>query len=358
MSLLHITVMNAKHKILVVDDEDDVAQLIRQKFRRQIREQEYEFVFAQNGLEALAKLQQNPDTEMVFSDINMPEMDGLTLLEKLDETSPLLKTVIISAYGDMANIRTAMNRGAFDFITKPVDFQDFERTLQKTLKFSQQLKDTIRAVQENNILKMYVDDSVLRFMCCEEFESSLLVNETIDATIAFMDISGFTAISEREPPDVVVSLLNKYFDIIVKAVIAEGGNVDKFMGDAVLAVFKDKDHLARAIRAALSVKTCIQSMEDPLSGTQTFVPKVSTGINTGEVVSGNIGSATLRRFDYTVIGDVVNTAQRLQSVAKPGQILINEETFDKAKSLFKCQKIGEIPLKNKANPVTVFEVQE
>lgn len=349
--------MSAKHKILVVDDEDDIGQLIRQKFRREIREQEYEFVFAQNGREALAKLHDHPDTDMVFSDINMPEMDGLTLLDKLGEVSPLLKTVIISAYSDMANIRVAMNRGAFDFICKPIDFQDFERTLLKTLQSCQQIKDTIQAVQENNILKMYVDNSVLRFMCCKEFENSLLVNETIEASIVFIDIAGFTAISEREPPDVVIHLLNKYFDIIVKAIIAEGGYVDKFMGDAVLAVFKDADHLTRAIRAALAVNACIQSIADPLSGAQTFSPKVSIGINTGEVVSGNVGSATLRRFDFTVIGDVVNTAQRLQSAAKPGQILINQSTFEKVGvHPFQIQKVGEVQLKNKANAVTVFEV--
>lgn len=348
--------MNAKHKILVVDDEDDISQLIRQKFRREIREQQYEFVFAQNGRDALAKLSENPDTDMVFSDINMPEMDGLTLLDRLTEVSPLLKTVIVSAYSDMANIRVAMNRGAFDFICKPLDFQDFERTLLKTLQTCQQVKDTVRAVQENNILKMYVDDSVLRFMCCKEFENSLLVNETIQATVVFVDIAGFTAISEREPPDVVIHLLNKYFDIIVKAIIAEGGYVDKFMGDAVLAVFKDADHLARAIRAAKSVNACIQSIADPLSGEQTFSPKVSIGVNTGEVVSGNVGSATLRRFDFTVIGDVVNTAQRLQSVAKPGQILLSQATADQVSSHFQVQKIGEMSLKNKASAVTVYEV--
>ncbi len=348
--------MSAKHKIMVVDDEDDVAQLVRQKFRRQIKAGEYDFIFAQNGNDALAKLHDHPDTEMVFSDINMPEMDGLTLLSRIAQDSPLLKTVIISAYSDMENIRMAMNRGAFDFICKPLDFQDFERTLLKTLESCQQLRDTIRAVQENNILKMYVDNSVLRFMCCREFEASLLVNETVEATIAFIDISGFTAISEREPPDVVIRLLNKYFDIIVKAIIAEGGYVDKFMGDAVLAVFKQDDHLPRAIRAALSVNACIQSIEDPLSGTQTFFPKVSIGINTGEVISGNVGSATLRRFDFTVIGDVVNTAQRLQSVAKPGQILLNQATFGQVGEQFQGRKIGEMPLKNKANLVTVFEV--
>jgi class 3 adenylate cyclase len=349
--------MSAKHKILVVDDEDDVEQLIRQKFRRQVREQEYEFVFAKNGVDALAKLRENPDTEMVFTDINMPEMDGLTLLEKITGEYPLIKTVIISAYSDMDNIRTAMNRGAFDFICKPFDFEDFERTLLKTLESCRQLRETVRAVQENNILKMYVDDSVLRFMCCKEYESYLLSNETIEASIVFIDICGFTSISEKEAPDVVVHLLNKYFDIIVKEIIAEGGYVDKFMGDAVLAVFKGDDHLGRAIRAALAVNACIGKTEDPLSATQAFLPKVSIGINTGDVISGNVGSTTLRRFDFTVIGDVVNTAQRLQSAAKCGQILINEATFQKAGERFHCQKIGDVALKNKANPVTVYEVR-
>ena len=154
----------------------------------------------------------------------------------------------------------------------------------------------------------------------------------------------------------VISLLNKYFDIIVKEIITQGGYVDKFMGDAVLAVFREKDHLARALRAALSINARIQSTEDPLSGTQSFLPKVSIGINSGDVISGNVGSATLRRFDFTVIGDVVNTAQRLQAAAKCGQILINQQTFEKAGAQFKCQKVGEVALKNKATRETVWEV--
>jgi class 3 adenylate cyclase/CheY-like chemotaxis protein len=348
--------MSARYKILVVDDEDDVAQLIRQKFRRQIREQEYEFVFAPNGVEALSRLREHPDTDIVFSDINMPQMDGLTLLEKIGEANPLLKTVIISAYGDMANIRTAMNRGAFDFICKPFDFEDFEQTLNKALKTATQIKETIQAIQENNILKMYVNNSVLQFMCCKQYEDSLLSTEIIEASILFVDIVGFTAISEQEEPGAVINLLNQYFDIMVKAIIAEGGYIDKFMGDAVLAVFRGENHLERAIRAALSINECTQSMERPTSGTQAFLPKVSIGVNPGEVISGNVGSATLRRFDFTVIGDVVNTAQRLQSVAKPGQILITQQAFDKAGDLFKYQKIGEVALKNKANPVGVYEV--
>lgn len=127
-------------KILVVDDEPDLEILIRQKFRKHIREQELQFVFARNGVEALEKVQAEPDIDLVLTDINMPEMDGLTLLTKLKEAHPLIKAVIVSAYGDMENIRTAMNRGAFDFLTKPINFQDLEITTSKTLEYVQQIK--------------------------------------------------------------------------------------------------------------------------------------------------------------------------------------------------------------------------
>jgi len=124
-----------KVKIMVVDDEVDLEPLIRQKFRRQIRSGEYDFIFAHNGLEALTKLIEHPDIGVILSDINMPEMDGLTLLLKLKELkNPSLKTVVVSAYGDMENIRTAMNRGAFDFLTKPINFEDLEITINKTLE--------------------------------------------------------------------------------------------------------------------------------------------------------------------------------------------------------------------------------
>lgn len=120
--------------ILVVDDEADLETLILQKFRREIRSGDIEFHFARDGIEALSVIDQNSQIEMVVSDINMPRMDGLTLLDKLQQSKEELSTVIVSAYGDMANIRTAMNRGAFDFLTKPIDFSDFESTISKTLR--------------------------------------------------------------------------------------------------------------------------------------------------------------------------------------------------------------------------------
>ncbi len=347
-----------KAKILVVDDESDLELLIKQKFRRQIREQQYEFTFAQNGADALKQLQQHPDTDIVLSDINMPEMDGLTLLVRLPEVSPLIKAVMVSAYGDMDNIRTAMNRGAFDFLCKPINFEDLEVTMQKTLKHVAQLRETLQAIKENNILKMYVDETVLKFMGRREFESSLTANETVEATVVFFDICGFTAIAERLPADEVVGLLNTYFDVMVKEIIAQGGYVDKFMGDAVMAVFRGEYHLDSAIDAALAVRSQFRTLQQPELGGETYRPEVSIGVNTGEMVSGNIGSASLRRLDYTVIGDAVNLSQRLQSVAKAGQIVISEHTYQRVKESFRCERVGEVILKNKTKPVVIYEVME
>ena len=344
-------------KILVVDDEADLEVLIKQKFRQKIREHQYEFVFAINGVKALEQLEQHNDVDIVLSDINMPEMDGLTLLSKINEQNTLLKSVIVSAYGDMENIRTAMNRGAFDFITKPVNFEDLEVTMEKTIKHVNQLKDTMRAIKENNILKMYVDETVLNFMGSREFETALMSNETIEASVAFIDICSFTTISENESPDKVVKLLNNYFDVMVKEIIAQGGFVDKFIGDAILAVFRGEYHLDRAVDACLAVRKKIQELPNE-TGDIFFSPKVSIGINSGEMISGNIGSATLKRLDYTVIGDAVNTAQRLQSAAKENQIIISETSYEKIKESFNCQKVGEVALKNKLNPVMIYEVMD
>lgn len=342
-------------KILVVDDEVDLEMLIKQKFRQKIREHQYEFVFAVNGNDALDKLQQHPDVDVMLCDINMPEMDGLTLLVKLKEISPIIKAVIVSAYGDMDNIRTAMNRGAFDFLTKPVNFEDLELTVQKTILYVTQLRETMKAIKENNILKMYVDETVLNFMGSREFESSLMVNETVEATVSFIDICSFTTISENESPDTVVKMLNNYFDVMVKEIIAQGGYVDKFIGDAIMAVFRDDYHLDRAIDACLAVRKQIEKLPN-LSENVSFSPKVSIGINSGEMISGNIGSANLRRLDYTVIGDVVNIAQRLQTAAGEGQIVINETSYEKVKESFNCLKVGEVNLKNKNHPMIIYEV--
>ena len=137
--------MQEPYKILVVDDEPDLEPLMLQRMRRNIRAGRYEFVFAHNGVEALEMLTQDENIDMVLSDINMPQMDGLTLLEQIPKVDPNIRSVIISAYGDMKNIRTAMNRGAFDFVTKPVDFEDLQVTIDRTLRHMEEWREALES---------------------------------------------------------------------------------------------------------------------------------------------------------------------------------------------------------------------
>ncbi len=160
--------MGTTVSILCVDDEQDMEMLITQKFRKSIRNKEYSFIFAQNGVQALEQLDDNPDICLVLSDINMPEMDGLTFLSRLKERkNSELKTVMVSAYGDMENIRTAMNRGAFDFITKPINFEDMEITISKTVdeinqyKKFQKDRDNLVSIQKDLSIAYDIQQSML-----------------------------------------------------------------------------------------------------------------------------------------------------------------------------------------------------
>lgn len=163
---------NTPTKILLVDDEPDVKGMVKLKFRKQIRSGIYDFVFAENGLDALNKLEENPDINIVISDVNMPEMDGLTLLDRLKEIKRILKAIIVSAYGDMDNIRAAMNRGAYDFLTKPIDFEDLTVTIEKT---RETVEDVVRNIESLNRAEKSLQESVRR--------NNAILNTAVDSII-------------------------------------------------------------------------------------------------------------------------------------------------------------------------------
>ena len=140
-------------KILVVDDEKSHEDLITQRFTQKEFLRDHEFIFALDGLKALQLINDHPDIEIALLDINMPEMDGLTLLEKIRDSKPLLRVIMLSAYSDMNNIRAAMNLGAYDFVTKPIDMKDLELTIKRTMEEVKQLKETLRIQNESHILK-------------------------------------------------------------------------------------------------------------------------------------------------------------------------------------------------------------
>lgn len=155
-------------KILSVDDEADLEILLTQYFRRKIKKGEYQFSFAHNGVEALKMLLEHPDFDIILSDINMPEMDGLTLLSRINEMrNPAMKCIMVSAYGDMDNIRSAMNQGAFDFTTKPIDLNDLERTIEKAadqisfIKKAQEEHSQLTSIQNDLHVAQEIQETIL-----------------------------------------------------------------------------------------------------------------------------------------------------------------------------------------------------
>ena len=235
-----------KANILVVDDEPDLEDLVTQKFRRQIRDGAIAFGFARDGVEALAYLDGHRDTDMVITDINMPRMDGLTLLGKLQDGEDKLSTVIVSAYGDMANIRTAMNHGAFDFLTKPINFSDLETTIKKTIAHVAALREArerqAAAERAQALLARYFSPNLVVSLANDA--SALTGGRRRDIATLFTDIAGFTPLVESLDPETLTRLLCEYLALMTEIVFAHEGTVAKIIGDA-MHVF-----VRRACRAA------------------------------------------------------------------------------------------------------------
>ena len=343
-------------KILVIDDEPDLALLIKQRFRQQIRKSVYEFIFAGDGAAALEQLHLHPDIDLALSDINMPGMDGLTFLERAAELRPLLEVVMVSAYGDMANIRSAMNRGAFDFLVKPIDFKDFEVTVVKTLKHVHEARRTAQSAEENKILRMFVSSAVLERLNGRGSAGDVTASETVDASIVFIEICGFDGLIAAGTPEAVMRQLNANFEIIVPEVAARGGGVDKFLGDAVMATFRGENHAARALDTCLAVRAQLARMAERAGDGSPYARGVTMGIDSGRVTLGSLGSRALSRLDLTMIGPAVNAAARLEAMATRGQILISERVFTAVRGAFQCEPIAPVALPGHDQPVPIFNI--
>jgi class 3 adenylate cyclase/tRNA A-37 threonylcarbamoyl transferase component Bud32 len=343
-------------KILFVDDEPDVALLMKQRFRQQIRKGLYEFVFAGDGEAALEQMRVHPDIEIALTDINMPGMDGLTFLRRAGEVNPLVKVVVVSAYSDMSNIREAMNRGAFDFLVKPIDFKDLEVTIDKTLKHARELRRTMRSTEENSVLRMFVNTGIIERILPIIRTADATPSEAIEATVAFIDVADFTTLISTGTPEHAVRTLNANFEIILPELTSRGGVVDKFVGDAVMAVFRGDGHLMRALEACVSARGSLQALAARAGEGSPYAHGVCIGIDSGVMISGSIGSKVVSRLDYTVLGDVVNRAAHLEGLAGKGQIYASEAVYRVARGHFDCTAVGMREIAGKLQPAPVFEI--
>ena len=348
-------------KLLVVDDEPDLEHLVKQKFRRQIRSGEMEILFAQDGEEALSCLQEQTEIGVVLTDINMPRMDGLTLLRRLGEFERELRTVIVSAYGDMSNIRTAMNLGAFDFVTKPIEFEDLQVTINKTVTDLENLRELRRsreaAEQVKANLSRYFSPNLVQQLV-QSPDSLNLNGERRDLTFIFTDLAGFTPMVESADPQQVVPLLNEYLEGMTKIVFAHGGTVDKVVGDAVHTMFgaplEQPDHAQHAVACAMEMDEFAEEFRRRTKSGDVPFGVTRIGVHRGLAMVGNFGGAQF--FNYTAYGDAINTAARLESANKHfgTRVCVSLAVVEQVPG-FKGRPIGTIVLVGKSIELPLFE---
>jgi class 3 adenylate cyclase len=348
-------------KILVVDDEPDLEILVSHKFRRQIRERDMSFLFAGDGEEALAVLDGEDGVDVVLSDINMPRMDGLTLLKHLKERHDDLRAVVVSAYGDMSNIRSAMNLGAFDFVTKPIEFDDLEVTINKTMEDLNRLREAQRlrdaAEQGKANLSRYFSPNLAEQLA-ENPEFFNRGGERRELSFVFTDLAGFTPMVETMDPAVIVTLLNEYLDQMAELVFRHGGTIDKIVGDAVHAMFgaplEQADHAERAVACAMDMDGFAEEFRAQKNAEGLPLGVTRIGVHTGHAIVGNFGGE--RYFDYTAHGDAINTAARLESANKQlrTRICVSTQIVEKIHD-FKGRPVGILMLQGKSEGLKAFE---
>jgi adenylate cyclase len=348
-------------RILVVDDEPDLETLIQQKFRQKIRDGAIKFVFARDGVEALTVLGSDPAIDLVITDINMPRMDGLSLLQKLQESEEKLSTIIVSAYGDIANIRTAMNRGAFDFLTKPIDFPDFEATIAKTMRHVEALRNArerqAEAERAHASLSRYFSPNLAERLASDKGAIDLGGQRREIATL-FTDIANFTALVEMLEPDILGPLLNDYLAGMTDIVFAHEGTVAKIIGDALHVLFgapgDQLDHAARAVSCALALDEFAQSLRQRWQKKSIALGATRVGLHAGSAIVGNFGGG--RFFDYTAYGDTINIAARLEGANKQlgTRICVSGALAEKVGD-FRGRPIGDLLLRGRSDALRAFE---
>ncbi len=299
--------------------------------------------------------------DMVLSDINMPRMDGLTLLQKIQESADPLSTIIVSAYGDMANIRTAMNRGAFDFVTKPIDFADLETTIKKTLAHIERLREArrrqIAAERAHAMLSRYFSPNLAERLANDP-DAVDLGGQRREITSLFTDIAEFTSLVETLDPEIIAPLLNDYLGAMTDIVFAHGGTVLKLVGDAMHVLFgapaDQPDHAERAVACALELDLSAQAFRARWRQRGLALGVTRLGLAAGPAIVGNFGGA--RYFDYTAYGDTINASARLEVANKQfgTRICVGESVASRVAG-FKGRPVGELVLRGRKEPLRAFE---
>ncbi len=369
------------YNILVVDDEPDVEMLIKMKFRTKIINGDLDFKFATNGIQTLENLDAHSDINLIFTDINMPVMDGLEMLSRIKKNESLPKEVVISAYGDLKNIRTAMNLGTFDFVTKPIDFGDLEITMNKAVDEIERLNQTIELKnkheslriekeqliqKQNQILEQKVEERTKELQIEKNKSDDLLLNilplDTAnelklngfakpkhydEVTVLFTDFKNFTKISEKLSAVELVEEINFCYSNFDRIIKKYGIEKIKTIGDSYICVGgldnNIKQNVINTVLAAVEIRDFMEAEKERRSLNDQFYFDIRIGLHTGPVIAGIVG---LKKIAYDIWGNTVNIASRMESASEPGKVNVSGETYELIKAHFDCEYRGKVMAKN------------
>jgi class 3 adenylate cyclase len=340
-------------RILVADDDPDLRLVLGDI----LASQGYEVIVAQDGEDALAKAwSERPD--LIVLDVMMPKLNGYAVcrLLKADRETAHIPVLMLTSLGDPDDRTKGLNLGADDYLPKPFHYNELTARVAARVR-AKRAEDHLRAREQHirATFARYVVPKVVDRLLMDP-TGVHLGGAQQELTVFFADLRGFTALAEQTPPEELVHLLNGYLNVAAKAVLAFEGMLDKFMGDAVMALFnvpsQQDDHARRALGAAWL-------LQQQLAGYHQQVPEArrlffSVGVHSGEAVVGNIGSSDL--VNFTAVGDTVNLAKRIQERAGAGEILISEQTYRLVADLVDAQLLGTFPLRGRRENVAVYQV--
>jgi adenylate cyclase len=360
--------------IILADDNDAFREVTAQLLGRV----GYRVVTAGNGREALQAVREH-EPDLVLLDIMMPQVGGMDVLKQIREEDPLVGIVMVTAFGSEEIAVQALTAGADDYLIKPLDYQEafirLERVLERCYLRRErrrlreelaatheelqarygELEDSYRRIREleektRELFERYLPPQVAQYLIDDPSRANL-GGERREVTILFADLRGFTALAEKMSPEHLIEVVNGYLSSATESIFANGGVLDKFMGDAVMALYNSPldqpDHALRAVKTAFALRESLTHREEEP------VLHFGFGINTGEAVVGNVGSQAL--MNYTAIGDTVNVAFRLQEQAKEQQILLSRATYDLVKDVVEAKPLGRMRIKRRAEEAEVYE---
>ncbi len=349
-SLLATRMASVRERVLVVDDSAAIRHLVADCLRRQ----GFRVETAVDGADGLAKAQAEPP-DLVLTDYDMPRMTGFELVHALRRTRetrdvPLVMLTARDTRRDQAQMRAA---GLTSYLVKPF-------TTDKCIAIVERVLAESRLARYKQASRLYISEGADGVGLAPGGQLSAggepyaIRAKEVDATLLFSDISGFTAMSSRLPPAAVVEVLNASFDALCIVIKEQGGDIDKFIGDAIMAVFEDRSdfeepHALRAARAAYGMQQALAEFNADRS--PPLVMRI--GLNSGSIVRGDIGSRFVRR-DYTCIGDAVNRAQRHEANAPLGGVLLSQDTYDRIQDAVVVEELPGIKLKGIDEPVSGY----